>query len=139
MKALNPNTGNLEKVYVKALDSMPVGAEIDFDGQSSDIPVGWEQVANTTPQIVYSKTLQGAVSETYTFSQGLYLLTAHTNGANSCIMDVVCFNVGGFVTTRIKDDTQHSYKTITYSATDKTVTMNNLQYTCDYSIIKLSI
>ena len=44
MKALNPNTGNLESVYVKALDSMPVGAEISFDGQVSDIPVGWEQV-----------------------------------------------------------------------------------------------
>lgn len=25
---------------------LPVGAEIDFDGDTSDIPVGWEQVAN---------------------------------------------------------------------------------------------
>lgn len=47
MKALNPSTGNLEKVYVKALDSMPVGAEIDFDGQTIDIPVGWEEITET--------------------------------------------------------------------------------------------
>lgn len=46
MKARNPSTGNLETVYVKALDSMPVGTEVDFDGQASDIPTGWEQVDN---------------------------------------------------------------------------------------------
>ena len=51
MKARNPSTGNLEKVYVKALDSMPVGAEIDFDGQASDIPTGWEQVDNVVSSI----------------------------------------------------------------------------------------
>lgn len=44
MKARNPSTGNLEEVYVKALDSLPVGSEIDFTGSASDIPVGWEQV-----------------------------------------------------------------------------------------------
>ena len=44
MKAKNPNTGNFEEVYVKALDSLPVGSEIDFTGSASDIPVGWEQV-----------------------------------------------------------------------------------------------
>lgn len=46
MKARNPSTGNLETVYVKALDSMPVGTEVDFDGNISDIPAGWEQVTN---------------------------------------------------------------------------------------------
>ena len=45
MKARNPNTGNFEKLYVKALDSMPIGTEVDFNGQASDIPVGWEQVS----------------------------------------------------------------------------------------------
>lgn len=43
MKARNPSTGNLEEVYVKALDSLPVGTEVDFNGSVSDIPVGWEQ------------------------------------------------------------------------------------------------
>lgn len=38
------DNGQWKEIYVKALDSMPVGTEIDFDGQASDIPVGWEQV-----------------------------------------------------------------------------------------------
>lgn len=47
MKVKNPSTGNFEEVYVKALDSLPVGTEVDFTGSTSDIPVGWEQVAST--------------------------------------------------------------------------------------------
>lgn len=42
MKALNPNTGTYDTIYVKALDSMPVGTIVGFDGQASDIPTGWE-------------------------------------------------------------------------------------------------
>lgn len=38
--------GQFKEIYVKALDSLPVGAEIDFDGQVSDIPIGWEEVDN---------------------------------------------------------------------------------------------
>lgn len=45
MEAKNPNTGNLEKVYVKALDSLPVGTEVDFTGSASDIPLGWEAIS----------------------------------------------------------------------------------------------
>ena len=36
--------GQFKPIYVKALDSMPVGTEVDFDGQVADIPTGWEQV-----------------------------------------------------------------------------------------------
>ena len=42
MKARNPSTGNLESIYVKALDSLPVGSQIEFSG--TDIPAGWEEV-----------------------------------------------------------------------------------------------
>jgi len=42
MKALNPSTGNLEEIYVKALDSMPVGTQIEYTGDT--IPTGWEEV-----------------------------------------------------------------------------------------------
>ena len=38
MKARNPQTGNLETVYVKALDSMPVGTQIEYTGDT--IPTG---------------------------------------------------------------------------------------------------
>ena len=40
------DNGQWKEIYIKALDSMPVGTEVDFDGQTSDIPVGWEQVNN---------------------------------------------------------------------------------------------
>ncbi len=43
MKARNPSTGTLDTVYVKALDGMPVGTEVEFDGTSANIPTGWEQ------------------------------------------------------------------------------------------------
>lgn len=57
MKAKNPSTGNFEEVYVKALDSLPVGTEIDFTGSASDIPVGWEQVDSySTDEINTGKT-----------------------------------------------------------------------------------
>ena len=47
MKARNPSTGTLDTVYVKALDSMPVGTEVDFVGNVADVPAGWEQVDYT--------------------------------------------------------------------------------------------
>ena len=40
--------GQWYDVSIKALDSMPVGSEIDFNGNTSDIPVGWEQSDNVT-------------------------------------------------------------------------------------------
>ena len=57
MKAKNPSTGNFEEVYVKALDSLPVGSEIDFTGSASAIPVGWEQVETySTNEVNTGKT-----------------------------------------------------------------------------------
>ena len=57
MKVLNPSTGNFEELYVKALDSMPVGTIVYYDGQASDIPIGWvsygtgqiKKTSNTRP------------------------------------------------------------------------------------------
>ena len=46
MKARDSQTGTLKDVYVKALDSLPVGSEIDYSGTSQDIPAGWEQVTD---------------------------------------------------------------------------------------------
>ena len=42
MKARNPSTGNLESVYVKALDSLPVGTILEFPTtSSSNLPIGY--------------------------------------------------------------------------------------------------
>lgn len=38
------NNGQWEEITIKALDSMPVGSIVDYDGQISDIPAGWTQV-----------------------------------------------------------------------------------------------
>lgn len=46
MKALDTVSGTFKKVYVKALDSLPVGTEVDFNGQAGDIPAGWEAVSD---------------------------------------------------------------------------------------------
>lgn len=60
MKALNPSTGNLETVYVKALDSMPVGIIVEFPTtDSSQLPAGYmfcdgSEVSRTT----YSKLFE---------------------------------------------------------------------------------
>lgn len=35
--------GQVYDVSIKALDSMPVGSIVEYDGQVSDIPAGWEQ------------------------------------------------------------------------------------------------
>jgi hypothetical protein len=52
------DNGQFKEIYVKALDSLPVGAEIDFDGDSADIPDGWELVGNnySTDEIKTGKT-----------------------------------------------------------------------------------
>lgn len=34
--------GQFKEIYVKALDSMPVGTIVEYIGQASDIPTGWE-------------------------------------------------------------------------------------------------
>ena len=44
MKAKNPNTGNFEEVYIKAIDSLPIGTTVDYTGSERDIPYGWEKV-----------------------------------------------------------------------------------------------
>ena len=38
------------EINIKALDSMPVGTIVDYDGEASDIPTGWEQY---TSNILY--------------------------------------------------------------------------------------
>lgn len=84
MKARNPSTGTLETVYVKALDSMPVGTEVDFDGTSADIPTGWEQITDpsvySTNEIVIGTWIDGRpiyrkTFESSNFQNGQAILT----------------------------------------------------------------
>lgn len=62
-KVLNPTTGQLEELYVKALDSMPVGSVIEFTGSSADVPTGWEEVNDysTTEMNTGKKWIDGKI------------------------------------------------------------------------------
>ena len=44
--------GSWNELSIKALDSMPLGTIVDYDGQVSDIPAGWEEDSN----ILYTNT-----------------------------------------------------------------------------------
>ena len=95
MRALNKQTGQLEKVYVKALDSMPVGTIVEFDGQASDIPVGWEEITDfnsySTSEVKTNKTwIDGKPIYRKTFS----ISTSGTNATWSTnLSSVNCDNV----------------------------------------------
>ncbi len=89
MKARNPSTGNLETVYVKALDSMPVGAEIDFDGDSADIPAGWKLVGNN-----YSTS---EIKTGQTWIDGKPIYRKCFNGFNFTNGQTMVSNVSSFV------------------------------------------
>lgn len=106
MKARNPSTGNLETVYVKALDSLPVGSEIDFIGSSSDIPVGWEQVDD------YSTT-EVNTGKTWIDGKPIYRIVVDTNTPSTesgVIYDYTSLNVGVF--TKIEGVITTSYDII---------------------------
>ena len=131
----DPNTGNWVREKAMPIgDTLPIGSEVDYDG--SVVPYGWEEVDEENAKIVYKKQMSTGQSDTYTFTNvGLYLLVAHTNGVNRCIMDVIMYVAGEIATSRIKDEPSPAYKSVTYSGT--TVTMNNTNYTGMYSIIKI--
>ena len=42
MKYRDPETGEFKELYVKAADTLPVGTEVDYDGD--EVPAGWEEV-----------------------------------------------------------------------------------------------
>lgn len=73
------------KIKVKALDGMPVGTIVDYDGQASDIPAGWEtygtgqikKTSETTP------TMASIVNEINTSTKDAYsckFITDNFNG-----------------------------------------------------------
>ena len=79
------DNGQWKEIYIKALDSMPVGTEVDFDGQASDIPVGWEQVDDPS---VYSNTER--VVGTW-FGKPLYRkdYNTYTPSGNNMLLDTM--------------------------------------------------
>lgn len=44
IKYKDPTTGQFKDISVKVADSLPIGTEVDYDGET--VPTGWEQVDN---------------------------------------------------------------------------------------------
>lgn len=42
MKFRDPETGEFKELYTKAADTLPVGTEVDYDGD--EVPAGWEEM-----------------------------------------------------------------------------------------------
>lgn len=61
MKYRDPQTGEFKDITVKVSDTLPIGAEVDYDGTT--VPSGWEKVSNdsgililnTSPEVRYRK------------------------------------------------------------------------------------
>ena len=54
MRYYDETTQTYKELSIKALDSMPVGTIVEYDGQTSDIPSGWEQESDDPS--IYSTT-----------------------------------------------------------------------------------
>ena len=106
MKARNPQTGNLETVYVKALDSMPVGTQIEYTGDT--IPTGWEEVNDySTTEIdtgkkwingspIYRKVIE--ITSTNASASNWKEYTFSTLGLPSTLNNVIFIDSYGFLT-----------------------------------------
>ena len=57
MKYRDPSTGNFRDLHVKVSDTLPIGAEIDYDGET--VPDGWEEIA-------IANIIQAGITETIT-------------------------------------------------------------------------
>lgn len=96
-------------VNIKALDSMPVGTKILFDGDVLDIPVGWEEVNDySTTEIdtgrlwvdgkkIYRKTFTGNYNSGTELLSGVDTLvnhygTAYISGATRCVPYMEIYN-----------------------------------------------
>lgn len=76
IKTINNNSilgsGDIE-IQGGAGETLPVGTEVDFDGQASDIPVGWEQVdSETLIDTLNAVSGQASVSKTITTDLSQY-------------------------------------------------------------------
>lgn len=57
MKARNPNTGEFQRIKVRAYDNLPIGTEVDFEGDT--IPIGWEEVETEDNAVVLYENTTG--------------------------------------------------------------------------------
>lgn len=70
--------GNFQDIYIKVGDNIPVGGEMDFDGD--DIPVGWEEVNNVVELYNNSSGIQDNIPLNDNYTNYTYLeIFGYTN------------------------------------------------------------
>lgn len=85
------DNGTYKDIYVKAFDTLPVGTEVDYDGNS--VPDGWTQVENEV--VLYNDTegSNGTINlsdniSNYKFIDIYYFSSTSDNRANYARYDV---------------------------------------------------
>ena len=84
--------GNFQELYFKASDTLPIGTEVDYDGDTA--PFGWEEIDDAistvtlTGTITISKVTIGGVdynegSDTLSYPEGYTI-------ANTCVVSALC-------------------------------------------------
>ena len=125
MKARDSQTGTFKDVYVKALDSMPVGTQIEYIGDT--IPIGWEEVYDySTDEIdtgkkwidgkhIYSKTI--IVNRTSGSSLSYHITFDSTGNVNTIINVIGIAKKGNMAWPfyRVNDNDQYRYYIYNYS------------------------
>lgn len=95
MKAKDKTTGQFKKVYVKAMDALPVGTELDFDGSLADLPEGWVQVENPEEYL----PTEVKTNKTWIDGKPIYRKVFTQNNVTLSTSGVLIGNIGSDVST----------------------------------------
>lgn len=82
------DNGTYKDIYVKTFDTLPIGTEVDYDGQT--VPSGWEEVDNvlyTTPDTIVGQTsISFNDISNYSYVEIIY---GQTSGANARSLRII--------------------------------------------------
>lgn len=124
--------GQWVDLSIKALDSMPVGTIVEFDGQISDIPNGWQQ---DTSNILYedSTGTMGDITLSDNVDNYNYFLVSGVDKDNaSSAMNMIMFKCGNTIRgteTTISGSDMGAWTTRTYTYSGKNLTFSSQYYT----------
>ena len=82
------DNGEYKDIYIKTFDTLPVGTEVDYDGET--VPNGWSEIDNVLYETPTPLTSQNSISfsniSNYEYVEILY---GNTLGAQSCSLKLI--------------------------------------------------